>query len=268
MEEVNNPPHSMGSGQPHHPVNHTRPFFYVQPPSQPYYMYQWHMNNPYGHYGFPGSGIPFGRPYMPPYPYMQYPGYIIPHAPMQPVDYRRMYNPHFPSAASYDVRFRHHHTRMRRETACSEAQTDPSDAVNQLIESLDKLRTRNTVAEKELDSGIISPNSFLPGGDSKHEGPSEDLEALPAKSFPSSDGARLSTSVALFGTSAGATCKSELSQSRFEELAQEEGWSVGSDGVLPLDSSSIHEESVAQKEEKEEEEEKRRRRRVSIALCA
>ena len=45
-------------------VNHPRPFFYVQPASQPYYnMYhhhnQWHnMNNPYNHYGLPGSGRP------------------------------------------------------------------------------------------------------------------------------------------------------------------------------------------------------------------
>ncbi len=55
LSGMNNTSQSMGVGQPHHPVNHTRPFFYVQPPSQPYFMYQWPMN-PYGHYGFPGPG--------------------------------------------------------------------------------------------------------------------------------------------------------------------------------------------------------------------
>lgn len=48
------PPHAFGSGQqrPQHP----RPFFYVQPPSQPYFMYQqWPLTNPYSHYGLPGG---------------------------------------------------------------------------------------------------------------------------------------------------------------------------------------------------------------------
>lgn len=41
--------------QPHPPVNHNRPFFYVQPPTQPYFMYQWPMD-PFGQYGFLGPG--------------------------------------------------------------------------------------------------------------------------------------------------------------------------------------------------------------------
>lgn len=45
-------PFGNGQQRPHHP----RPFFYVQPPSQPYYLYQqWQMNNPYSHYGLPGG---------------------------------------------------------------------------------------------------------------------------------------------------------------------------------------------------------------------
>ncbi|KAK1173959.1 hypothetical protein AOXY_G4206 [Acipenser oxyrinchus oxyrinchus] len=56
---MNPPPHSVGNGQ--HPADHTRPFFYVQP-SQPYFPYQWHMQNPYNPYmGFPGSGYNYGQ---------------------------------------------------------------------------------------------------------------------------------------------------------------------------------------------------------------
>ncbi|KAJ8401520.1 hypothetical protein AAFF_G00384390 [Aldrovandia affinis] len=173
MEDTGIPTHSMGNGQSHqNPVNHTRPFFYVQPPSQPLYYYQWQMSNPYGQYGaFPGQGVPYGRPYMAPYPYMSYPGYIMPHAPMQPIDYRRMYNPHPPSGAAYDVRFQHQH-RAHRETACSETQTEPSDSVGKLVSKLDGLRA-----------------------------------------------------------------------ARQEELVRQDAWTVGPDGVLPLDSSSRHEES-------------------------
>lgn len=51
-------PPTFGSGQQRAP--HPRPFFYVQPPSQPYYMYQhWQMNNPYSPYGLPGGSKQF-----------------------------------------------------------------------------------------------------------------------------------------------------------------------------------------------------------------
>lgn len=47
-------PQSFGSGQQRN--HHPRPFFYVQPPSQPYYLYpQWQLNNPYSHIGLPGG---------------------------------------------------------------------------------------------------------------------------------------------------------------------------------------------------------------------
>uniref|UniRef100_W5N5F5 Bucky ball n=1 Tax=Lepisosteus oculatus TaxID=7918 RepID=W5N5F5_LEPOC len=227
MEEMNNPQHpSSGSGQPHqHPVNHTRPFFYVQPPSQPYFLYQWHMNNPFGQYGFHGSGFPFGRPYLPPYPYMQYPGYVVPQAPMQPMDYRRMFNPHFPSTGAYDVRFRYHQTRMRRETATSEVQTDPSEAVNKLIESLGKMGACHPASEKELDSGIASQNSgtFVPGDEQKQVAQNEGKEPQPQRSVPKK----------------AAAYDVESNQRRLEDLARQ--------GVLPLDSSSVHEENVGPK---------------------
>lgn len=104
-------------------------------------------------------GLPFGRTYFSPYSYMQYPGYVMPHAPVHLLDYRRMCDPHFNSAAYDVVRRQHHHGNMSRETTCSGAQTDPSDALNKLIECLDKLRASETSSERELDSGVVSQAS-------------------------------------------------------------------------------------------------------------
>ncbi|XP_039609097.1 bucky ball [Polypterus senegalus] len=227
MEEVNNSQHSMGSGQQHqHPVNHTRPFFYVQPPSQPYYLYQWHMNNPFGHYGFHGSGLPFGRPYLPPYSYMHYPGYILPQAPVQPMDYRRMF-PHFPSAGGYDLRFRYHQTRIRRETTTSEVQTEPNEAVEKLSECLGKMEACDISVEKEMDSGVASQ---APG------------ELGTQYEQPSPQPQRISKS--------GNTIFSDLAGTAYADAnlcnrnaSQRDEWSVSScDGVSPLDTSSVHED--------------------------
>ncbi|XP_067109016.1 bucky ball [Osmerus mordax] len=109
-------------------------------------MYQWNMS-PYGQYILPPSGLPSMRPYVTPYPYMQYPGYVIPQAPFQPMEYRRMYEPQFPqSAATYGVSShqqyqQYQQRRVRREMTSSEMQTEPSsDPVHPLIDSLVGLR--------------------------------------------------------------------------------------------------------------------------------
>uniref|UniRef100_A0A3B4H7T6 Bucky ball n=1 Tax=Pundamilia nyererei TaxID=303518 RepID=A0A3B4H7T6_9CICH len=168
-------PQSFGSGQQRN--HHPRPFFYVQPPSQPCYLYpQWQLNNPYSHFGLPGA-FNFGRPCMHPYQYMQYPGFVLPHAPIYPMDYRRMFEPRFHAPVWGDVpRQQQHHYHPqphgRRETACSEAQTDPSDAITKLIECLDKIRANELQgAERELDSGIASQSSgmFSPEEEKKNE---------------------------------------------------------------------------------------------------
>ncbi|XP_055058058.2 bucky ball isoform X1 [Misgurnus anguillicaudatus] len=230
MEGINNTSQSMGVGQPHHPVNHTRPFFYVQPPSQPYYMYQWPMN-PYGHYGFPGpAALHFSRPYMPPYQFMQYPGYVVPHAPVQPVDYRRL-NPHFPSVASYDLRVRHHfqHPSMQRETACSEVQTDPSDSVNKLIDKIEGLRV---CEQKASDMGVNAVVSSTPD---VIQG--EKLTSLNEESkleLASQEGKEEQVNQVRPTTYSDSAYDAESSQGRLDEC-------VLSD-VLPLDSSSVHEE--------------------------
>ncbi|XP_016376295.1 uncharacterized protein LOC107714843 isoform X2 [Sinocyclocheilus rhinocerous] len=236
MEGINNTSQSMGVGQPHHPVNHTRPFFYVQPPSQPYFMYQWPMN-PYGHYGFPGPALHFGRPYVAPYQFMQYPGYVMPHAPMQPIDYRRI-NPHFPSVASYDLRVRQHyqHAGMHRETACSEVQTDPSDSVNKLLDKIKSLKASEQGGDKGLNTVVSSTPDVVQG---------EQLTCLNEDSkleLASQEGKEEQVNqVTRTTTYSDSAYDAESSQGRLDEC-------VLSD-VLPLDSSSVHEEEDADDEQ-------------------
>nr|XP_046178362.1 uncharacterized protein LOC124010069 [Oncorhynchus gorbuscha] len=128
-------PQGVGPYLTEHPphVHQPRPYFYVQPvqppPLPPVYHYQWPMTyNPYS--GFPGMG--YGMPGMvmppfPPQPYMEAPGYILPHAQLHPAEYRQ-YQFH-PAAMVYQ----NHHNRLRtfyqnttpRETVNSEVQTEP-----------------------------------------------------------------------------------------------------------------------------------------------
>uniref|UniRef100_A0A8C7HSW7 Uncharacterized protein n=1 Tax=Oncorhynchus kisutch TaxID=8019 RepID=A0A8C7HSW7_ONCKI len=135
VSNMNNPSHSMRVGQPHHIINHTRPFFYVQPPTQPFYnMCQWNIN-PYGRLPsgtmlcLMGVDILLHMPYL---------AYVAPQAPTQPVDYSRMFNPHI-SSATYDVQFCHHfqhrmsstfyHNATPIEMVNSEVQTEPPPEV-------------------------------------------------------------------------------------------------------------------------------------------
>ncbi|XP_029517105.2 bucky ball-like [Oncorhynchus nerka] len=267
MDEGSKHQQSMESGQQNQrQVNHPRPFFYVQPASQPYYnMYhhhnQWHnMNNPYNHYGLPGSGVyPFGRPspYMSTYPYMQYPGgYVVPHAPhMHPVDYRRMYEPpHFHLPPVHDPMFRqqqqHHHDHTQREVVCSEAQTDPSDALNKLIECLDKLRANEMQgSEKELDSGVVSQSSGISSPDGERKScevvVGGDIHSGHGASCGKLEGSQLQSSFPmgrLFSVGNSTTAVYDGESSRCLGGLGKEGWAVDSDEDTPLDSSSIHEE--------------------------
>ncbi|KAM4605963.1 bucky ball [Polymixia lowei] len=242
MDDGGNPPHSFGSGQQRN--HHPRPFFYVQPPSQPYYLYQhWQLNNPYNHYGLPG-GYNYGRPCMQPYPYMQYPGFVVPHGQMHPVDYRRMFEPRFHSTPWNDmVRPQHHpQAHVRREVACSEAQTDPSDAITKLIECLGKMRANELSAERELDSGVASQASgiFLPGDEKKNGEPG----AAHSSSCATPQSSHLQSPAVIFSDSTAAVYDGESSQRSLEDLSPQGCWSVGFDEELPLDSSSVHEECL------------------------
>lgn len=124
---------------------------------------------------------------------------------------------------------RQHCPQPCRETACSEAQTDPSDAVNKLIECLDKIR--------ELDSGVASQSSgiFSPAEEKKSE---EEGEALPL--VP--DASCLESLSGTYSNSTMAVYDAESSQRSADPLS----WSGGLEEDLPLDSSSVHEERSEQ----------------------
>uniref|UniRef100_A0A3B4U9N6 Bucky ball n=1 Tax=Seriola dumerili TaxID=41447 RepID=A0A3B4U9N6_SERDU len=234
MDDGSKQPHTFGGGQQR--THHPRPFFYVQPPSQPYYLYQhWQMNNPYSHYGLPG-GFNFSRPCMHPYQYMQYPGFVFPHAPIYPVDYRRMFEPRFHAPTWGDMPRQQHHPQPHRsrEMACSEAQTDPSDAITKLIECLDKIRANELQgAERELDSGVASQSSgmFSPGEEKKSEEQGHVLPSVPDDS-----------PAVTFSDSTTAVYDGESSQRSLDALSPQGCWSAGLEEELPLDSSSVHEE--------------------------
>ncbi|XP_058487410.1 bucky ball [Solea solea] len=238
MDDGSQQPHTYGSGQQR--TQHPRPFFYVQPPSQPYYLYQqWQMNNPYNHYGLPG-GFNFSRPCMYPYQYMQYPGFVFPPAPINPADYRRMFEPRFhaPAWQQQQQQQQHHLQHQgRREMACSEAQTDPSDAITKLIECLDKIRTSDLRQgpDRELDSGVASQSSgmFSPGEEKKSEEQGHILPSVPDD---------LECPAVTLSDSTTAVYDGESSRRSLDTLSPYGCWSGALEEELPLDSSSVHEE--------------------------
>ncbi|TUD02857.1 hypothetical protein Baya_16707 [Bagarius yarrelli] len=98
-----------------------------------------------------------------PYSYLQYPGYVMPHTAMQPVDYRRIHERNFPHSPGCDVPLRQyqHCSDAQRETTCVGAQTDPSEALNKLLECLDQLRC----SDSSQTSGSVSPLTKEPKGE-------------------------------------------------------------------------------------------------------
>ncbi|XP_048866757.1 bucky ball-like isoform X2 [Brienomyrus brachyistius] len=241
--EGNNAPHTMGNGQSQQsPVHHPRPFFYVQPPPQLYYMYQWPMYNPYGQFGYPGSGLHFGRPYVSSVPYMQYPGYVIPHAPLHPIEYRRMFNPYMPPPATIDTRFCHDEGRGQRETVCSEAQTETSDGVNALLEGLGKLEVREAVGSgKQLDSGVVSPDSGIYFREERQKYVGQEEGHVPMTTEQSD--APPQPPIMHPSDSAEGARDMESTQSVLKNVAQRQEWCVTS-GVLHFDGSSVCEDAM------------------------
>lgn len=182
----------------------------------------------------------FGRPCMHPYQYMQYPGLVFPHAPIYPMDHRRMFEPRFHAPTWSDVPRQQYYPQPhgRRETACSEVQTDPSDAITKLIECLDKIRGgERQGAERELDSGVASQTSgmFSPREEKKGEEQGDILPSAP-------DGSHLESSAATCSDSTTAVYDAESSQRSLDALSPQGCWSGGLEEELPLDSSSVHEE--------------------------
>uniref|UniRef100_A0A3B4U9M1 Uncharacterized protein n=1 Tax=Seriola dumerili TaxID=41447 RepID=A0A3B4U9M1_SERDU len=206
-----------------HQTHHPRPFFYVQPPSQPYYLYQhWQMNNPYSHYGFTDC--------------LKSHNYVSISLGFNFMDYRRMFEPRFHAPTWGDMPRQQHHPQPHRsrEMACSEAQTDPSDAITKLIECLDKIRANELQgAERELDSGVASQSSgmFSPGEEKKSEEQGHVLPSVPDDS-----------PAVTFSDSTTAVYDGESSQRSLDALSPQGCWSAGLEEELPLDSSSVHEE--------------------------
>lgn len=177
---------------------------------------------------------------MHPYQYMQYPGFVFPHAPIYPMDYRRMFEPRFQAPTWNDMPRQQYHPQPqgRREMACSEAQTDPSDAISKLIECLDKIRANELQgAERELDSGVASQSSgmFSPGEEKKSE---EQGHILP----PAPDLSHLESPAVTFSDSTTAVYDGESSQRSLDALSPPGCWSGVLEEEWPLDSSSVREE--------------------------
>ncbi|XP_077364669.1 bucky ball-like isoform X2 [Festucalex cinctus] len=157
-------PHDGGNGQQGSQRQGPRPFFYVQPPSQPYFQHQHHWqtnNNPYNQFGVP-PGFPFGHPYMIPHQYVPYPGgFPFSPVPMFSMDSRRTFEPRFYPPVWNDGAPRPRHytprPRQRREMTTAEVQTEPNDGFRKMLDFLNKMR----IADKELDSGVASHSSGI-----------------------------------------------------------------------------------------------------------
>lgn len=178
---------------------------------------------------------------MHPYQYMQYPGFVFPNAPIYPMDYRRMFEPRFHAPPWNDAPRQQHPSQPfgRREMACSEVQTDPSDAITKLIECLDKIRATELqgAAERELDSGVASQSSgmFSPIEEKKSKEQGHVLPSVP-------DESHLESPAVTFSDSTTAVYDGESSQRSLVVLSPPGCWSAGLEEELPLDSSSVHEE--------------------------
>ncbi|XP_066522010.1 uncharacterized protein buc2l [Hoplias malabaricus] len=133
------------------------PFFYV-PSSQPYLPYQWPMPMPYVPYGgFPGMGYGMVVPPFPPASYLDAPGYILPHAQLHMVDYRRMAAPHMAPAMAYQARrFRYQQTTPSgRVMVSSEVQTEPVGT-----ESLHECKSTSPQINSESGRGTGSSSNI------------------------------------------------------------------------------------------------------------
>ncbi|XP_037613552.1 uncharacterized protein buc2l [Sebastes umbrosus] len=115
---------------------HHKPFFYVQS-SQPYMpmqSMQWPVPmpmpvsyNPY--YPGLGYGMQAVMPHYQPNPYMEPPGFVVPHTHLHLMDYRRMLNPqYYQTMAYHSRRYRYQHNSQTREMTSSEVQTEPLSA--------------------------------------------------------------------------------------------------------------------------------------------
>ncbi|XP_038160813.1 bucky ball-like [Cyprinodon tularosa] len=158
-------------GPPRSEEQHHKPFFYIQS-SQPYMPVQglqWPVAmpvpmsyNPY--YGYPGLG--FGLPMMPHYqqnPYVEPPGFVVPHTHLHLMDYRRMLNQQYYHTMAYHARrFRYQHNSASKEMTSSEVQTEPLLSVHRTsTPRSSECSTNNTpgVSTDQLQSPALTVHS-------------------------------------------------------------------------------------------------------------
>uniref|UniRef100_A0A3P9H413 Bucky ball n=1 Tax=Oryzias latipes TaxID=8090 RepID=A0A3P9H413_ORYLA len=162
--------------------------------------------------------------------------------PIRPVRpaWRRVFEPRFHAPAWGEMPRPQPHAQppRRRETACSEAQTDPSDAITKLIECLDKIRVSELQGgDRELDSGVASHSfSMSPPGEEKKREEQDHGTPLEAR------GCCLESPTVTFGESSVAVDDSESSQAALDTQSSQACWSGGLEEELPIDSSSVHED--------------------------
>ncbi|XP_015210135.2 bucky ball-like isoform X1 [Lepisosteus oculatus] len=253
-------PHPVGNGQ--HPEEQTRPFFYVQP-SPPYFPYHWHMPMPYHAYGgFPGLGYGLGFPPLPPNPYMEIPGYIVPQAQLHPADYRRLLNPHFPPTMAYHARrFRYQQNTTSKETTSSEVQTDPAVLMNDSQHSgvigtcVGGAQAGRSDSVREARHVGSFSNSIVCSRSEKQDVPGEEAGSLTSRVTSPKSFVFQKEEVRIECRDMPSTLKifrsrettAESSPSTSGNLVQCDVWSVSStEGVMPLYSSTINETNVLQ----------------------
>ncbi|XDV44800.1 hypothetical protein PO909_013039 [Leuciscus waleckii] len=132
--------------------------FYV-PNVQPLFPYQWSMPTPYAPYGgFHGLGYGMMPPLLP--PCLEVPGYMIPHAQLPILDYRRM-TPHVAPTIAHQTHRSHFQNRVPvgREMVSSEVQTEP---LCHSIDSHGHAARSQTCSESGRGTGCGSPVSTSP----------------------------------------------------------------------------------------------------------
>ncbi|XP_029914864.1 uncharacterized protein LOC115364431 [Myripristis murdjan] len=139
-----------------------QPVYYVPPAPPPSLLhYQWpgpFQYNPFT--GFPGMGYGMVISPFPPAPYMEAPGYVLPHPHVQPVNYRRFPHPQVPAARApcqsqnQNHRFRTQYVSGIRQTVNAEVQTEPA-----LTRNIGSSGQRSPLAGSESGHGTTSPSS-------------------------------------------------------------------------------------------------------------
>ncbi|XP_072457111.1 uncharacterized protein [Notamacropus eugenii] len=145
--------------------NNARPFFYTQPTAQPPFPNPWYLNPLYNPYCVSAAGFRNGNPYVPYYSVAlhEYPGFLMPQAPVPTRVNRR---PYFHPQPSYTL-FQHaahfcHYSSPGKKTETKETQTDPQQPESKFKKQVQKLDSngcnsgRMTNAASEKKTTILS----------------------------------------------------------------------------------------------------------------